>query len=103
MSITTAMPRILCGDLPLGFGPCRGGALLGGSLGRVPPGFLMADTLDIEFRREEVEDHAHGRDRDGSVARARQRHPQEDRDGADQHNPGEAELGEGQLPQLFGY
>ena len=88
-----AVERRLVGcDLALGIGACGCAAPLGQNLGGVPFCFLMADALDVEFRCEEEEDHGDGRDRDRGMAGTRQRHPQEDRDGGDQREAGEAEL-----------
>ena len=62
-------------DLALGVGARGGAAPLGRGLGGLPLGFLLADTLDVELRCKEQEDHAHGRDRDRDMARAGQRWP----------------------------
>src|SRR5262249_46833235 len=86
-------------DLPLGFGARPGCAFGGGRFGRVPLCFLMTNTFDVERGCEEEEDHRDGRDCDRGVAGTGQRHPEEDRDGADQREAGEADLGEGAVPQ----
>src|SRR5580704_6780543 len=72
-----ALGGFVLSDLALGGGAGVGAALGDRRLGGVPLCFFMANALDVEFRREEEEDDAHARDRDGHVAGARARHPEE--------------------------